>query len=545
MKVRMKLLLAQAPLAVALAVVGVLAARTVSSLGQGSNTILTDNYRSVLAAERMKESIEHVEGTASLQLLGGAAAPGTKAAGERQRFEAELKVQEGNVTEPGEDAATRELRARWNAYQERFDRFGATADAAEARRVFLAELEPAFGAVKKAADAIIAINQDAMMQKGARARAASERMTTAMLLAALAALLIGGLLSATATSRLLRPLALLTRTVEQIGEGDFDARISLPGRDEVAQLAVHVNTMAARLSEYRRSSLGDLLLAQQASQAAIDSLPDPVIVFDLDGGVLNVNRPAESLLGVALEAAVADPLRAVAAPVRAVLQQVRDHVLSGKGVYTPKGFEEATLVTSADGDRYLLPRATPVYGEAGDVRGATVILQDVTRLRRVDELRNDVVATVAHELRTPLTSLRMAIHLCLEQIAGPLTERQADLLYAGRDDCERLQSTVDELLHLARIQGGQITLDYRPTSPASLVETAIDGQGAAAAERHVQLETAVLPGLSDVRADRDRIRLDLRNRHLHRWWQGRNLQYRRLRLHGQRRDCQRHRSRDL
>ena len=168
-----------------------------------------------------------------------------------------------------------------------------------------------------------------------------------------------------------------------------------------------------------------------------------------------------------------------------------------------------TFVT--DADRYLLPRATPVYGEAGDVRGATVILQDVTRLRRVDELRNDVVATVAHELRTPLTSLRMAIHLCLEQVAGPLTERQADLLYAGRDDCERLQSTVDELLHLARIQGGQITLDYRPTSPASLVETAIDGQGAAAAERHVQLETAVLPGLSDVRADRDRIRLVFAN----------------------------------
>lgn len=254
MNVRMKLLLAQAPLAIALAVVGVLAARTVSSLGQGSNTILTDNYRSVLAAERMKESIEHVEEAASLQLLGGAAAPGTaKAAGERQRFEAELKVQEGNVTEPGEDAATRELRARWNVYQERFDRFAATADAAEARRVFLAELEPAFGAVKKAADAIIAINQDAMMQKGARARAASERLPTAMLLASLAALLIGGLLSATVTSRLVRPLALLTRTVEQIGEGDFDARISLPGRDELAQLAGHVNTMAARLSQDRKS----------------------------------------------------------------------------------------------------------------------------------------------------------------------------------------------------------------------------------------------------------------------------------------------------
>ena len=55
--------------------------------------------------------------------------------------------------------------------------------------------------------------------------------------------------------------------------------------------------------------------------------------------------------------------------------------------------------------------AARCYGETGEVVGATLILQDVTRLRRFDELKNDLVATVAHEFRTPLTSLRMAIHL--------------------------------------------------------------------------------------------------------------------------------------
>ena len=63
----------------------------------------------------------------------------------------------------------------------------------------------------------------------------------------------------------------------------------------------------------------------------------------------------------------------------------------------------------------------------GVIVGATVILQDVTRLRRFEELKNDLVATVAHEFRTPLTSLRMAVHLCTEQVAGPLTDKQAEL----------------------------------------------------------------------------------------------------------------------
>ena len=339
---------------------------------------------------------------------------------------------------------------------------------------------------------------------------AAARMDTTLALACVLAVLAGGLLSLLITNRLLQPLALLARTVQRIGEGDFDARISLPGKDELAQLAGHVNAMAVRLSQYRRSSLGDLLLAQQASQAAMDSLPDPVVVFDLHGGVLNLNRAAEAVLGLTLDAA-GDPLTRLTPAVRSVLQGVRDHVLGGKGIYTPQGFEEATLVASSDGDRYLLPRATPVCTEAGGIAGASVILQDVTRLRRVDELRNDLVATLAHELRTPLTSLRMAIHLCLEQVPGPLTDRQADLLYAGRDDCERLQAMVDELLHLTRIQGTGMPLDQRPTSPASLVDSAIEAHHGAADERYVQLEAAVPPGLSDVQADRERVQLVFAN----------------------------------
>ena len=71
---------------------------------------------------------------------------------------------------------------------------------------------------------------------------------------------------------------MLSGTVRRIGEGDLEARARVHGKDEIAALALEFNGMADRLSEYRRSSLGELLQAQQASQAAIDSLPDPVLV---------------------------------------------------------------------------------------------------------------------------------------------------------------------------------------------------------------------------------------------------------------------------
>jgi signal transduction histidine kinase len=190
---------------------------------------------------------------------------------------------------------------------------------------------------------------------------------------------------------------------------------------------------------------------------------------------------------------------------------VRSHVLGGKGPYAPKGFEEAARFPAPDGDRYFLPRATPVYAEQGGIVGTTVILQDVTKLHRFDELKNDLVATVAHEFRTPLTSLRMAIHLCLEEAAGPVTEKQADLLYAAREDCERLQTIVDELLDLARLQAGRIQLQPLPTAVSSLVEAAVEARHAAAAEQDVQLEAVIHPEAGDVWVDRERVQIVFAN----------------------------------
>jgi signal transduction histidine kinase len=168
-------------------------------------------------------------------------------------------------------------------------------------------------------------------------------------------------------------------------------------------------------------------------------------------------------------------------------------------------------VTTADGDRLLSVRGAPLYAEEGDIAGATILLQDVTRQHRFEELRNDLVATVAHELRTPLTSLRMAVHLLSEQAVGPLTVKQADLVYAAREDCDRLQSIVDELLDLSRIQADRIELRIGDHDPERLVADAIDAQESAASSRGVTLRSEVLPGTPQVAIDVERIQLVLAN----------------------------------
>ncbi len=508
MTLRTKLLAAQAPLALVLVVFGFASTKTLTVLGGSPELILKDNYRSVLAAERMLESLERLQ---TLALARATNRPeGDRAASDLSgAFERELSVQESNVTEAGEEAATRGLRERWGAYRKALEDLAAAPSRARLLRYFEA-LEPAARAVRAAAGEILALNQDAMARKSDRARKTAERNVTVVVVATIAALALGLVSSLALTARLLRPLGVLSQTVRRIGEGDLEARARVAGKDEIAGLAREFNMMADRLAQYRRSSLGELLQAQQASQAAIDSLPDPVLVLDPAGVVLNLNGAAESILHLGAGGA-AGSLASVDPTLRAVVERVRQHVVSGRGAYVPRGFEEAVRVSSPEGDRHLLPRATPLYSEEGGVVGATIVLQDVTRLMRFDELKNDLVATVAHEFRTPLTSLRMAIHLSAEEAVGPLNDKQADLMASAREDCERLQGIVDDLLDLSRIQSGRMSLKIERLDAGSLIEGAVGSLRSSAEDAGLELVVSTPDPPVAVQADPERAELVLTN----------------------------------
>ncbi len=504
MTLRTKLLASPAPLAVVLVLLGVASVKTLRSLGESPELILKDNYRSVLASERMIDVVTRLERVALEQAAGRP--PEVSASELRALFDQELAVQEHNITEAGEEAATATLRDSWQRYLTGFDAVQALPQP-ERLGAYFERLEPLAGEVRRSTRAILDLNQDAMARKSDRARRAAGRSVDLVVFATLAALALGLVSSLALTARLLRPLGVLSQTVRRIAEGDLEARARVEGKDEIAALAQEFNAMADRLSEYRRSSLGELLQAQQAAQAAIDSLPDPVLVLDPGGAILNLNGAAEGMLRLGSGAT----LESLDPDLRPVVERVRQHVLAGRGPYLPRGFDEAVRVSTPDGNRHLLPRATPLYSEESGIVGATIVLQDVTRLMRFDELKNDLVATVAHEFRTPLTSLRMAIHLCAEEVVGPLTQKQAELIGAARDECERLQGIVDDLLDLSRIQAGRMELRVDRIGAGALLSTAADALRKPAEDAGLSLRVEEPESEALIRADPERVGLVLSN----------------------------------
>jgi signal transduction histidine kinase len=105
----------------------------------------------------------------------------------------------------------------------------------------------------------------------------------------------------------------------------------------------------------------------------------------------------------------------------------------------------------------------------------------------------------------------MAIHLCTEEAVGPLSPKQADLLFAAREDCERLQTIVDDLLNLSRLESGRIDLQKRRVTAQALVDLAVDVHRSAAESQQLRLRAEVYPGLPEVFADPDRLQLVFAN----------------------------------
>lgn len=511
MLLKNKILLAQAPMALALILLGVIAVTTLDRLGSASEKILKDNYRSVLAAQRMKEAIERMDSAALFMVLGQIEEGQKLALPNRKLFEAELKVQTNNITEPGEQEAIQALSATWRDYLALYDRFLAKTQGKDMQSLYFAELYPKFLAVKEGAEVILAMNQDAMVRKSDEVRQFSRRLDTLITLAAILAALAGIIASVVLTGKIVRPLAVLTQTARRIKSGDLAARAFVAGTDEIATLAQEFNTMTDSLERYRKSSLGELLIAQRAAQAATDSLPDPVVFIDLDGRVQSMNRAAETLFGHSIPGSLSDYLPNLEPALATAVEKARNHVASGRGAYSPESLEAAAKITLGGSEQYLLPQAAPIFDDMGNLGSITLILRDVTLLSKLDDMSRNLVGTFAHEFRTPLTSLHMAVHILLDQLGGNLTEKQLDLFYAAREDCERLQNLVDDILNIVRIQTGKIELQRVNVRIFPLVENILGQHRLLAEERGLTLSQKLSPLCDEVFADPDRLELVFAN----------------------------------
>jgi signal transduction histidine kinase len=503
---RHRILLTLLPWLALLAGVGGAAVGLLHQLGGSIDAILRENYASVIYMERLKECLERIDSSFTFALAGQEQKAREQYQQQWPQYLANLRSEQGNITVAGEGTLVDRLTELTKRYHQQGDEFF-TKSAGDRQHEYFGQggLLELFGQIKDLADQILRLNQDNMEHASHDARQLAQRSLLGLWIGLAVAAVIGFWLAWRTVQAILQPIRAITESSQAIGSGNLDQLVPVVSDDELGQLAGAFNVMARQLREFRQSQKSQFSRIQQTSQATVNAFPHPVLVVNQQGQVTIANPAARRVLGVLPDSAAPpwqppEPLRQ---PLADALRERRD--------YFPSGFDQTFSFRCAGEDRTFLPRILVIGDAEGQTLGAAVLLEDVTRFRLLDQIKSDLVATVSHELKTPLTGIRLAIHLLLEENLGPLSAKQLELLLDARENSERLLGMIDNLLDLARLEGGAKRLELRPERPGDLVQQAADVVRHRADDKGIQLLVDITPDLPDIMVDAEQIEHALHN----------------------------------
>ena len=239
---------------------------------------------------------------------------------------------------------------------------------------------------------------------------------------------------------------------------------------------------------------------QRSTQLALDSLSDAVAICDPGGKIELANETARQLFGLVPESTVDEAGNEK-------ITQIFWRVCRQERPYRPKGYEGAIQVFIKEEEHFFLPQAIPIFDQERQLVGVTLMLTDVTRWRHLDEVKTDLISTVSHELKTPLTSIRLAIHVLLNEKLGPLSPQQMELLITAREDSDRLYRVIEDLLDISRIESGQAEITLHSENVQEMVMQATDKMRPAFRDHGITLNIKVDPEVPRVLADPSRLQL--------------------------------------
>ncbi len=496
---RQRLSLGFSGLLVIILLIGIQGIREITELGPSIDVILRENYRSVIACQHMNEALERMDDGALFIMLGYGKAGNEGIAKNAIDFERALQVELNTITLPHEGEKANLIKTLFIQYKATLQNVIRPGLSAEARRdVYFTKLLPLFHQIKNTSGEILQINQENMSEANdhARFKAATARQRMYFLL------FIGVIIAIVFiyfTGRwILRPITRLIDFTDQVARGNLELVIQSTSRDEIGRLSEAFNNMAASLREFRRSDQAKFIRVQRSTQQAFNSLPDAVALVDLEGRVEVATETARETFGLKPQ------IRIQNTPFKWITELYNDALNSGRAVAGKADYAFVQQFLKGE-ERFFRPKAVPILDNEKQPIGILFIFEDITQLRQQDDMKRGLISTVSHQLKTPLTSIRMAVHLLLEEKVGVLTDKQAELLIAARDDSDRLHNILEDLLDISRIESGRVQLDCHAISPNAMILRSIEPFQSAYQDRGVSLKIELPDDLPEVWADQTRI----------------------------------------
>lgn len=281
----------------------------------------------------------------------------------------------------------------------------------------------------------------------------TKNTTQYILLAAGIAIILTTIFAFFLSTRITYPLRKMREVTQELTRGKFDTKVPILSHDEIGELAIAFNQMGRQL----KFNINALNQEKEHLTSILSSMADGVITLNIDGTILVTNPPAERFLQAWYydQKMQINEGEEIPPEAKELFQRV---------VNTEK---EHIVEVNLQGRSWVMVMS-PLYNQSY-VRGAVAVLRDMTEERRLDKLRKDFIANVSHELRTPIAMLQGYSEAIVDDIASSEEEKKeiAQVIY---DESLRMGRLVNDLLDLARMEAGHISLNYEEISIHEFIE---------------------------------------------------------------------------
>jgi len=247
------------------------------------------------------------------------------------------------------------------------------------------------------------------------------------------------ILSLVISRRITRPIEHIKRTAESIARGNFQARSQVDQSDEIGSLSDAINNMATQL----RDRINTVMRQKNEIKAMLSSMIEGVIAVDEEEHIISMNQAAATMFSCDINNAQG----------RSIQEVIRNTVLHEfvKSALASQEPVEKDILLYTDVERIINAHGTVLRDADKHRVGALIVLNDVTRLWRLENIRRDFVANVSHEIRTPITAVKGFVETLRD---GSVKDPKDSKRFLGiiEKHVDRLDAIIEDLLSLSRIE---------------------------------------------------------------------------------------------
>lgn len=478
-------------------------------LNNSIERILDSNYKSIVAAQNMTTAVERQDSLQLSYIFTRDEKYIIDFMKNESQFYDFLKNAQDNITENGEKEIVISLGNSYKEYIKSFYNFMEIEDIGEQRNFYFKEVFPKFEKIKNISKKLLEINQDSMVVKRYEAGKIAEKATFFTVMVALVTIFLGMLIISYLIKKILSQFQIFIEKIEGVARENYSQRIPANLDKEFNELGIAFNQMAEKLNNYKNINIKKIMTEKSKAEAIVESINDGIIVTDKENKILLINNAAEKLLNIK-ESELLDKPFFTAIPNKKIYESINEVINSREIKSTIKQLE-LSLNPVLEKNIYCRVFINSIIGKNKENLGIVTLLQDITKLKEIDQMKSDFVSTVSHEFRTPLTSIGMAVELLKDGSVGTINETQQELLKVIKEDSERLNVIIKDLLDLSRLESGKTHLKFEKNNIKKIIETTVNSLKNLSENRNVKIEIKNVGSSLFVLADINKIILVLTN----------------------------------